>query len=283
MKAMLRLIVTSLLFSVFSFAETAVVKRNVTLRPDPSTDNQAITTLGPGQRVSVVSLRKRNGYLRVIVSKQQGWVWARNVDIEESPVEETEELSKRTDHIPDAAETCTVGNPNGVNHVGPPELYPDPLKTPGCAATLETGDLTKAWTENCPSGKDSCTYSQAHRKVSKGERTAIYEEYSVPPPRRNIDNGEIDHFYPLCAGGSNSTSNLWYQPIDNAWSGRNFGFKEKDKLESWICKQIKLGKLDPREAFDRMTKDWVRFYKEEIPNDDELKDQIADDEGDGGQ
>lgn len=282
MKTVLRLMLTSLLFSAFSFTETAVVKRNVTLRPGPSTDNQAITTLGPGQRISVVSLRKRNGYLHVSVGKQQGWVWARNVDVEESASEETEDHSTATGPSMEATDTCAVGSAEDVNHVGPQELYPDPVKTPGCAATLETADLTKVWAEGCPGGKDGCTYSQAHRKVSKGEKTRVYEEYNVPSTKRNIDNGEIDHFYPLCAGGSNSTSNLWYQPIDNEWNGRNFGFKEKDKLEAWICKQIKLGKLDPHEAFDRITRDWVRFYIEEIPGDEELQQQVGDDEEDGG-
>jgi hypothetical protein len=27
--------------------------------------------------------------------------------------------------------------------------------------------------------------------------------------------GEIDHFYPLCAGGSNDITNLWFQPATN--------------------------------------------------------------------
>jgi hypothetical protein len=278
-KLFFRLLLPSLLFATLTFADTAVVKRNVTLRPDPSTDNQAITTLAPGQRVTLVSLRKTNGYLHVTVDKQKGWVWARNVDVEESTADETGGRGTTAKGSTEATDTCTAGSTDSVNHVGPSELYPDPMKTPGCAATLEVDDLTKVWTENCPGGKDSCTYSQSHRKVSKGERTFIYEEYNVPSAKRNIDNGEIDHFYPLCAGGSNSGSNLWYQPIDNEWNGRNFGFKEKDKLETWICKQIKAHKLDPHEAFGRMTKDWVKFYIEEIAGEDELKEQLSDDEG----
>lgn len=283
-KKLLSILLLSLLFTVLSFAETAVVKRNVTLRPDPSTDNESITTLAPGQRVTLISLRKKNGYLHVSVDKQKGWVWARNIDIDESSADETEDhgtsatSAKHKTETTEATDTCTAGSTEGVKHIGPAELYPDPMKTPGCAATLDVDDLTKAWTENCPGGKDTCTYSQAHRKVSKGERTFIYDEYNVPSAKRNIDNGEIDHFYPLCAGGSNSASNLWFQPIANDWNGRNFGFKEKDKLEAWICKQIKARKLDPQEAFDRLTRDWVKFYIEELSTEDELKEQIKDDE-----
>lgn len=282
MKTLLRRVLPFFLVAIACFAETAVVKRNVTLRPDPSTDNRAITTLATGERVAVLSLRKRNGYLHVAAGKQKGWVWARNVDIEESSIGETEEGNDATTKPKSDTETCTPGDMGGFNHVGPPELYPDSMKTPGCAATLEVGDLTKLWTENCPGGKDSCTYSQSHRKVSKGERTLIYEEYSVPSAKRNIDNGEIDHFYPLCAGGANSANNLWYQPINNEWNGKNFGFKEKDQLEAWICKQIKAHRLDPQEAFDRITKDWVKFYMEEIVGGDELTEQVSDDE-EGGQ
>jgi hypothetical protein len=258
------------LFTTVSFADTAVVKRNVTLRPDPSSDNQAIATLSPGQRVTLVSLRKTSGYLHVTVDKKTGWVWARNVDVEESSADETE-IRSTPKRNPEGTDTCIAGSTDNVKHVGPSQLYPDPTKTPGCAATLEVDDLTKVWIENCPGGKDSCTYSQAHRSVSKGERTSIYDKFSVPSAKRNIDNGEIDHFYPLCAGGSNSESNLWYQPIKSEWNGKNFGFKEKDKLEAWICRQIKAHQLDPQDAFDRITKDWVKFYIEEIAGEDELK------------
>lgn len=277
MKRLFRLILPVLL-AALAFSQTAVVKRNVTLRPTASTDNDAITTLKPGTRATLLGPNKRNGYLHVKVGGQKGWVWARNVDVEEGEPEE--DGAKTTKSKTDIEDTCVEGNVAGVTHVGPPELYPDPKKTPGCAATLDVYDLTKEWTENCPSGKETCTYSQSHRKVSNAERTGVYDEYDVPPKKRNIENGEVDHFYPLCAGGANTGTNLWYQPKNNDWNGTNFGFKEKDKLESWICKQIKARKMEPKDAFNRMTKDWVKFYIEEISSDSDLLEQIKDDEGD---
>lgn len=54
--------------------------------------------------------------------------------------------------------------------------------------------------------------------------------------------------------------NLWDQPAENEWNGQNFGFHEKDKLETYICTQILAGKLDPKDAFNRVTGDWVKFY-----------------------
>jgi hypothetical protein len=150
-----------------------------------------------------------------------------------------------------------------LGHVGPASLYPAPNLTPGKYDTLSVSDLTKKWTEGCPNGKTSCTYSQAHRNVPASEHKQVYDEYNVPQPKRNIANGEVDHFYPLCAGGSNDVSNLWYQPITNDWNGQNFGFKEKDRLETYICQEIVAKRMDPKDAYKRLTQDWVKFYQDE--------------------
>jgi hypothetical protein len=157
-----------------------------------------------------------------------------------------------------------VGNP-AAHHVGPPQLYPDPDLTPGKADTADIADLTDRW--ECPTSiqKVDCTYSQAHRSVSKRTHTKVYEEYQVPESKRNAKNGEVDHFDPLCNGGSNDIKNLWYQPAKNMWNGKNFGYHEKDSLESWVCAQVKADKLDPEEAFTRMTSDWVKFYVDVNP------------------
>jgi hypothetical protein len=71
-----------------------------------------------------------------------------------------------------------------------------------------------------------------------------------------------DGVYPMCAGGSNDITNLWYQPVDNKWKGKNFGYHEKDALETYVCKQIVAGNLDPKKAYKRITTDWVAYYLE---------------------
>jgi hypothetical protein len=147
--------------------------------------------------------------------------------------------------------------------VGPRALYPNPSTTRGKAETLNATDLNRAWP--CPAKvrKSSCSYSQAHREVSMAEKRRVYALYGVDP--KNHPPGEIDHFYPLCAGGSNDITNLWFQPATNVWNGKNYGYHEKDDLEAWVCQQIKANQLDPREAFDRMTTDWVKYYEEVKP------------------
>ena len=144
----------------------------------------------------------------------------------------------------------TVTNTGVVAHIGPAYLYPNPQLTPGKADTLSFQDLTARY--------NGQTYSQAHRNVSNTEKNQVCNEY---PDNCKVSN-EKDHFYPLCAGGSNDITNLWAQPEVNQWKGEDWGFHRKDKLESWICVQIKAGKLDPKDAFQRLTSDWVKFYQD---------------------
>jgi len=163
--------------------------------------------------------------------------------------------------VPQLAGASIRYNPAAVNHhVGPDYLYPNPQLTPGKYATLTASDLTKTYSDNCPSGKTTCTYSADHRNVPASEHAQVYNEYNVPQTARNIQRGEVDHFYPLCAGGSNDITNLWYQPASSTWNGQNFGYHAKDKLETRVCQDIKSGKLTPSDAYQRITSDWVKFY-----------------------
>jgi len=146
-------------------------------------------------------------------------------------------------------------------HIAPSSLYPDSRLTAGNADTLQRSDLIATYHDNCPQGKASCTYSQDHRNVTPQVHQQVYTEYNVPKEEQNILYGEVDHFWPLCAGGSNDIANLWYQPISNPWNGNNYGFKEKDRLETWICAQIKAGTItDIQGTYDAVTNDWMKFY-----------------------
>ena len=67
-------------------------------------------------------------------------------------------------------------------------------------------------------------------------------------------------------GGANSLNNLWAQPEINKWNGANYGFREKDKLESYLCAKVKSGTIGVREAQEMMRSDWVKYYKKFIGN-----------------
>ncbi len=168
-------------------------------------------------------------------------------------------LRNRTPVAPaGGAGTAPVAGTAG--RIGPDYLYPNPQLTAGKADTLDAAALDARYSDHCPKEKPTCTYSEAHRSVPEHEKTGVYDEYNVARDRRNAQHGEVDHFYPLCAGGSNDISNLWYQPAANEWNGRNFGYHQKDVLEAAICRQIKAGSLSPQEAYSRLTSDWVKFY-----------------------
>lgn len=68
-----------------SWAQTAVVRSNVNLRPDPSSSQPAIRLLVPSEELRVLSLTKVNGYYNVETdARQQGWVYAQFIEIDES-------------------------------------------------------------------------------------------------------------------------------------------------------------------------------------------------------
>lgn len=229
-----------LLHATLTAAQTAVVTRSLNLRPDPSTKAAPVAKLNSGAQVDFLDSSKTGGYFHVKTKDgAEGWAWSRGL------------------HVP------TNESETDAEHVGPANLYPNSKLTPGKYATLSVDDLTMTYKEDCPRGKETCTYSQSHRQVPKSVHDNVYVEYDVPEDQRNGEDGEVDHFYPLCAGGSNDIKNLWYQPAIGDWNGKDFGYHTKDKLEAYICVQIKTGKLAPKEAYDRITKDWVKFYLDE--------------------
>src|SRR5216684_1691652 len=80
MKRLLCLFVLCFLFTSLAMAQTAVVKRNVNLRSDASTDSDVIEALAVGTHLQMVEPDKTNGYYHVTVPDgQDGWVWARNI------------------------------------------------------------------------------------------------------------------------------------------------------------------------------------------------------------
>jgi hypothetical protein len=81
MKNLLRSSVLYLL-CVIAAAQTAVVTRNVNLRPDASTNNDPIETLNPGAQLTLLDPAPTGGYYHVKVPDgQRGVVWGRNVKV----------------------------------------------------------------------------------------------------------------------------------------------------------------------------------------------------------
>ncbi len=82
MKTLLCFLVLYLLH-VVAAAQTAVVTRNVNLRPDASTNNDPIETLTPGSQLTLIDSAPTAGYYHVKAQDgQRGFVWGRNVKIQ---------------------------------------------------------------------------------------------------------------------------------------------------------------------------------------------------------
>src|SRR5258706_11107455 len=82
MKRLLRALLLLLLSAGLSAAQTAVVKRNVNLRSDPSTDNDPIGKLEPGTEVELLEPDPTDGFFHVKTNGQTGWVWGKRIRIE---------------------------------------------------------------------------------------------------------------------------------------------------------------------------------------------------------
>jgi hypothetical protein len=85
MKHLLRVFLLLLLSAGLGAGQTTVVKRNVNLRPDPSTDNDPIEKLTPGTQIQLLDPGPTNGFLHAKVDHQTGWVWSKNVQIQPVP------------------------------------------------------------------------------------------------------------------------------------------------------------------------------------------------------
>src|SRR5260370_16589254 len=103
-------------------AREASVKRNVNLRSDPSTGSPAIELIQAKSTVTLLDPAPQNGYYHVKAADgQEGWVWGKNISLGA----ETGGPSTRPATPPSTPTSPSTGRQ------GPPELYPDAVRTPG--------------------------------------------------------------------------------------------------------------------------------------------------------
>ena len=140
----------------------------------------------------------------------------------------------------------------GGGRVGPNYLYPDKDLTPGLAETADYNDLIREY-----NGK---SFSQFFRQVSQKQKQQVCKNY----PNNCKGTFEYDHWVPLCLGGSNDTRNLYPQPENVIWGNKRYGFREKDRLESYLCQKMRGKKITPKEAQDLIQKDWIKAYRKLI-------------------
>jgi hypothetical protein len=62
-------------------SQTAVVTRNVNLRPDPSTGQDPLVKLVPPAQVELLEPDQTNGFYHVKAGQNEGWVWGKSIRI----------------------------------------------------------------------------------------------------------------------------------------------------------------------------------------------------------
>jgi len=84
MNRLLRTVAFFLISVALADSQTAVVTRNVNLRPDPSTNGAPIEKLKAQTQIQLLETGPTNGYLHVKVNDESGWVWSKNVRVQQA-------------------------------------------------------------------------------------------------------------------------------------------------------------------------------------------------------
>jgi hypothetical protein len=116
---------------------------------------------------------------------------------------------------------------------------PDPTCTPGDVATTDVDAI--------------CGGRPRERSVSEATRLELFSAYGIrlPQPPGAF---EIDHLISLELGGSNEISNLWPQ----AGEPRP-GFREKDRVESYLHREVCAGHTSLEAAQRVIAEDWRKI------------------------
>lgn len=83
------------------------------------------------------------------------------------------------------------------------------------------------------------------RDVSTGTKAGIFQKYDQLGYRTRTMKRQlfkIDHYIPLCAGGSNEVKNLWPQ--------HESVYQVTDQLEALICEKMAAGRLKQKDAVE---------------------------------
>ncbi|MGE3610134.1 MAG: hypothetical protein AB7I27_11145 [Bacteriovoracaceae bacterium] len=115
---------------------------------------------------------------------------------------------------------------------------PDPRLTPG---SLCTHPDTYRYPERIPYCK---------RDVDTPQKQAVFElyrkklGYTLNPNDR--ESYKIDHYFPLCAGGSNDMNNLWPQ--------HKSVYRKTDQVENYGCDKLSKGRISQKDLITLIIK-----------------------------
>jgi hypothetical protein len=138
--------------------------------------------------------------------------------------------------------------------IGPQDIYPDPFRTPGTV----NPDIRQDNIDETICNPDWSTKS-VRPPVNYTDKLKREQTYEYGDSDTNPRDYEEDHLIPLELGG-NSTDprNLWPERYDTSIAGG--GARSKDKVESYLHRQVCSEKMSLDEAQHEIAHDWYRVY-----------------------
>jgi hypothetical protein len=134
---------------------------------------------------------------------------------------------------------------------------PDPGCTPGDIIPSNTKETLCDPSFRTSTVRDSVTSPTAKRKV--------YEMYDIPQPQYNRGRNqvcEIDHLVSLELGGADTIANLWPECVPGYAGWEGAGFRDKDRFENYLHRQVCSGALSLSDAQHEIATDWFTYSKE---------------------
>jgi hypothetical protein len=152
------------------------------------------------------------------------------------------------------------GSNEAVTHVGPPDIYPDPARTPGATNPAITQENIHETICNPRWSTRSIRPQASYTNRLKIQQLA---EYGYADSK--VKHYEEDHFIPLELGGNpTDPNNLWPEPFET--SVPDGGARTKDQVETYLRAEVCSGSLTLDEAQREIVEDWYRVYQTSVPH-----------------
>jgi len=138
--------------------------------------------------------------------------------------------------------------------IGPRDIYPDPVRTPGAVNLDITQDDIDQTICNPQWSTRSIRPPAHYTNRLKFEQMQEYGDSDTNPR-----DYEEDHLIPLELGGNpTDPQNLWPEPFDT--SIPDGGARSKDRVENYLNREVCAGDLSLEAAQREIASDWYHVY-----------------------
>jgi hypothetical protein len=145
--------------------------------------------------------------------------------------------------------------------IGPPDIYPDPVRTPGAVNPDIHQDGIEQTICNPHWSTRSIRPSADYTNRLKFDQIAEYGDLDTNPR-----DYEEDHLIPLELGGNpTDPHNLWPEPYET--SIPDGGARSKDAVENYLHREVCTGYLTLEQAQREIVSDWYRVYVTSVRRD----------------